>query len=152
MRICSAAQLHTAPLSQTPAPLAPTCDCVLSLLGPRNNSLGVRVAVHLSGKSPEVKYRHCRYGPSGGICCVRGLKTTLEWKIKKNPSRFLTALQGFLPQPQGYPWHVFSPASSASSPSKDGSSSAAYLVLALWNTLIQKTPPWPHNNTSHTLI
>lgn len=94
MRICSAAQLHTAPLSQTPAPLAPTCDCVLSLLGPRNNSLGVRVAVHLSGKSPEVKYRHCTYGPSGDICCVRGLKTTLEWKMKKKPHQIPYSLTG----------------------------------------------------------
>lgn len=40
MRICSAAQLHTAPLSQTIAPQAPAHDCALPLLGPRIPSSG----------------------------------------------------------------------------------------------------------------
>lgn len=150
-------QCCTAAYSTAPSNLCPGVRLhpfFLSQAQERARGLGVRDArcPPLWKKCTEAQHSHHTWGHTGDVCCVRGLRITLGQKINKDmggrgeEGKKKTTKRAGNQTGSSWPTHrdprfpdVFNPIPAASSPSRDGTTSAAYLVLALWNTLTQKT-------------
>jgi len=137
---CCTAACSTAP--SAPCPSSPRVPLPPSSLGPKTEGKGCLLSTSLE-KALKQGTATTR-GHSGDFCHVRCLRITLGQIMKEGEGRRArnqdSSLQCTCRAPRLPVAHLFTPIPPVSSASKDGSTSAEDLVLALWNILTQKTP------------